>query len=227
MSTPLWQQLGFLTPDALEAQREAWALQARLRVLLAEVHETLAARTAEPTWGASLSEAGGRARALCETLLEEAGPDALEVVACDDLVATFEASVAEVSASEHVPSLLAMGYVVLGELGNLPVRLLGEVAGPHASVFCGRILDCDGDHALLARLHGILGHDDRTLQQLRKLVQHLTRQLADVYASWRQTFHTLGVDGEWLAEEGADTVRKAHHELGLKVTRTDLRAFSI
>jgi len=226
VSTPLWQRLGFLTPDALEAQQEVWALQARLRLDLAQVHEGLAERSAEPSWGASLGAAATNARALAEALLEEAGEPAREVVGADDLLDTFGASVAEVTASGHAPSLLVMGYVVLGELGELPVRLLAEVAGPHSAILCGRILDARADHALLARLHDILGHDDRALKQLRKLVQHLTRQLADVYGSWRQTFHTLGVDGEWLAEQGAQTLRRAHHELGLAVTRTDLRAFS-
>ena len=43
-----------------------------------------------------------------------------------------------------------------------------------------------------------------------------------IYATWRQTFHVLGVDGEWLQEEAATTARAARHTLGLKVTAKDL-----
>jgi len=54
---------------------------------------------------------------------------------------------------------------------------------------------------------------------------NLNGQLFAVYATWRQSFHVLGVDGEWMAEEARSTGRAAAHALGLKVTSADLAAF--
>ena len=76
MTQPHWKDLGFLTPDAPECQRDVWALLARLQGHLALALEELAVRTAEPTWQATLSEEASRAAALRALLDSEAGTDA-------------------------------------------------------------------------------------------------------------------------------------------------------
>ena len=91
MSTSDWRQLGFLNPDALECQQDVWALQARWRTSLADVLADLSARTAEPTWGASLEEGAHRARELAGDLREEAGEEAGVRVDDDVVVREFEA----------------------------------------------------------------------------------------------------------------------------------------
>lgn len=224
MSTPDWRQLGFLTPDAMESQQDVWALQARWRTALGDVMTDLAARTAEPTWGASLLEAGERAHQLAADLGEEAGENARIRVEDDEIVREFEATLGEVVTSGHVPSLVTTGYAVLGELVPLPIRLLDEVAGPHARLLSGRIVG-DESHRILGRLLPVMHVAPRDKESLRRLLRHLYTGLESVYGSWRQTFHTLGIDGETLAEECAQTVRKAHTTLEFKVTSADVKMF--
>ena len=224
MSTPHWKDLGFLTPDAPECQRDVWALLARQQAHLASALEELALRTAEPTWSATLRDGALRAVELGELLAAEAGEPARERVAADDAVAEFESSLGEVLASGHVPSLLAGGYSTLGELSVLPARLLAEVAGPHARPIAARVADA-GTHLPLGRLFGMLHAGPTDLEGLRRMLRHLNGRLFTVYATWRQTFHVLGVDGEWVQEEARTTARSAAHVLGLKVTAADLAVF--
>ena len=218
---PHWKQLGFLTPDAMECQQDVWALQARLRDGLGDVLVDLCARTAEPTWASSLEEAAGRCRLLADSLGDEAGPEARERVEADDLLREFEATLGEVTTSGHVPSLITTGYSVLGELSALPIRLLEDVAGPHSRLLCGRITG-DESHRLLGRLFPITQPAPRDKENLRRLLRHLHGGLFTVYESWRQTFHTLGVDGEHVGEDFVATVRASHETLGLKCTRADV-----
>jgi len=224
MPQPTWQDLGFLTPDAPDCQRDVWALLARLAGHLALALDELAVRTAEPTWEAALREQSARATALRATLADEAGAAALERLAGDEALAGFEAPLSEVLASGHVPSLIATGYATLGELSVLPARLLADVAGPYARPIAGRAAGLDA-HRQLGRLFGMLQPTPADLENLRRLLRHLDGQLFTVYATWRQTFHVLGVDGEWLEEEAAATARAARHQLGLKVTARDLQVF--
>lgn len=225
MSTPHWRNLGFLTPDAFEAQQDVWALHALLRERLADVLGALAAATAEPTWAASLGHAAQQAVLLRTALLDATHADALQRVADDDLVRAFDGAVTEVAVSGHVPSLIVTGFAVLGELGTLPLRLLHEVAGPHARILCGRVADSD-EHRLLGRLFGIVHPTPTDAAALRRLLRYLNGQLGDVYRAWRQTFHCLGVDAEALLDEARDTVRKCHHVLGLPFSAHDARAFA-
>jgi hypothetical protein len=222
VSTPPWRQLGFLTPDAFESQQEVWALSARLRGALADVLGDLGARTAEPTWGATLQHGATRARALADELLLQAGEDALVRVGEDDLVRAFDSSLGEVLASEHVPALIATGYAVLGELGTLPVRLLEDVAGPHSRPLCARLL-AEDDHRVLGRLLPVTQPPPREQESLRRMLRHLHQQLFAVYQGWRQTLHTLGVDGETLAEQAQHTVQSALQMLELPSTAADVR----
>ncbi len=224
MSTPDWRQLGFLTPDAMEAQQDVWALQARLRTALGELLADLAARTAEPSWGASLEDAASRTHTLASALHEEAGENARIRVQDDDILREFDSSLGEVLTSGHVPSLVTTGFAVLGELSALPIRLLDDVAGPHARMLSGRILG-DDSHRILGRLLPVLQPAPRDKQNLRRLLRHLYGGLYSVYGSWRQTFHTLGIDGETLAEECVSTVRTAHDTLELPHTAADVKVF--
>ena len=50
MTRPEWQKQGYLTPDAWAAQRDTWALMARLLTAQAEVYQALAERSVEPSW---------------------------------------------------------------------------------------------------------------------------------------------------------------------------------
>jgi hypothetical protein len=59
------------------------------------------------------------------------------------------------------------------------------------------------------------------------MLRHLNGLLFGVYRSWRQAFHTLGVDGEWIDETCAAAAREAAHALGLKWTQADARVFSV
>ncbi len=224
MPQPHWKDLGFLTPDAPECQRDVWALLARLSGHLALTLDELAVRTAEPTWEATLREHSARAVGLRDALAAEAGAAALERLAADEALSDFEAPLSEVLASGHVPSLIATGYATLGELSALPARLVAEVAGPHARPLAGRAADARV-HEPLGRLFGMLHATPADLENLRRLLRHLDGRLFTVYATWRQTFHVLGVDGEWLEEEAAATGRAARHQLGLKVTAADLGVF--
>lgn len=224
MPKPSWQDLGFLTPDAPECQRDVWALLARLSGHLATALDELAVRTAEPTWEATLRELAARAVALREALDGEAGDAARERLAADEALADFESPLAEVLASGHVPSLIATGYATLGELSVLPARLLADVAGPHARPLALRAASAEA-HVPLGRLFGMLDAAPAELETLRRLLRHLDGRLFTVYATWRQTFHVLGVDGEWLQEEAAAAARAARHQLGLKVTGRDLEVF--
>jgi hypothetical protein len=226
MSTPHWQDLGFLTPDAPECQRDVWALLHRVQGHLATAVEELALRTAEPSWAAVLRDAATRARELSDVLAEEAGEAARERVAADEALGEFEGFLGEVLASGHVPSLIVTGHAVLGELGTLPARLIEEVAGPWARPLCARVAASEA-HRPLGRLFGVLQPTPLDLEHLRRLVRHLNGQLFMVYATWRQSFHVLGVDGEWMAEEAVALARAAAQELGLKVTRADLAVFRV
>ena len=221
MSRPDWQKLGFLTPDAFTAQRELWALHARLSRPSAEVFAALAERSAEPSWSASLLDAAERQTRLAETLLDEAGSDAR--VACDDdsLLAEVLSVCDEVLASGHVPSLLVTGAGPLGAYPRVVFELLGEVAGEHAGALCRRVLEHD-DHALLARLFGMSPPSPADQDALRRLLRHLHGKLAEVYGARRQELHCLGVDGEVFAERALESVQATHHALGLKCTRADL-----
>ena len=223
MTQPHWKDLGFLTPDAPECQRDVWALLARLQGHLAQALDELAARTAEPTWEATLREQGARATALRELLAGEAGAEAHERLASDEALAEFEQPLSEVLSSGHVPSLIATGYATLGELGVLPARLVADVAGAYARPIAERVVAAE-THRPLGRLFGMLQPTPADAEALRRLLRHLDARLFGVYATWRQTFHVLGVDGEWLQEEAATTARAARHVLGLKVTAKDLEA---
>lgn len=223
MTTPEWRRLGFLTPDAPEAQADVWAFQARLRAHLAAAFEGLASLTVEPTWGASLAEAARREAELATALADEAGSAGRERIEQDELVGALELALGEVLASGHVPSVIATGHAVLGELGAQPVRLIEEVAGPYARVLCGRVTSAD-DYRLLGRLLTMSEPDKSTRTQLRRMLRHLHGELFAVFHSWRQTFHVLGVDGEWLLEESQAALARAYDALGLELTAADRRA---
>jgi hypothetical protein len=223
--TPLdWKDLGYLTPDAPECQRDVWALLARLQGQLGDALADLALRTAEPTWAASLAEQSTRAHALRDALAAEAGPEAAVRLADDEAASALDGSVGEVLASGHVPSLIVTGSAVLGELAVLPARLLEDVAGSHARLLCARVVAAE-THRPLARLFGATDPSPHDRENLRRMLRHLNGQLFGVYATWRQTFHVLGVDGEALEDEAARTARAASEALGLKVTAADLAVF--
>ncbi len=225
--TPLdWKHLGYLTPDAPECQHDVWALTARLTGQLGDTLADLALRTAEPTWAASLDEQAGRARALRDALADEAGAAAAVRLADDEAASALDGSLGEVLASGHVPSLIVTGYTVLGELAVLPARLLVDLAGPHARLLCARIADAEL-HRPLARLFAATDPSPRDRENLRRMLRHLNGQLSGVWATWRQTFHVLGVDGEVLEEEAARTAAAAAEALGLKVTKADLAVFRV
>ena len=221
MTQPHWKDLGFLTPDAPECQRDVWALLARLQGHLAVALEELAVRSAEPTWQATLSEEAARAAALRALLDAEAGADAQQRLAADEMLPEFEEPLSEVLGSGHVPSLIVTGYATLGELGALPARLVADVAGPYARPIAARVAASEA-HRPLGRLFGMLHPTPADAESLRRLLRHLDGRLFGIYATWRQTFHVLGVDGEWLQEEAATVARAARHTLGLKVTAKDL-----
>jgi hypothetical protein len=221
MATPHWRDLGYLTPDAPECQQDVWALCARLQGHLATLLDELALRTAEPTWAAVLTDAAGAARALREALLDASGAAAVERLAHDEALIEFEGSLEEVLHSGHVPALIVTGHVVLGELAVLPARLLMDTAGPHARPLAARVAGSEA-HRPLARLFAATNPAPAELENLRRMLRHLDALLYAIYATWRQTFHVLGVDGELLQEEAAAVVRAARHTLGLKVTAKDL-----
>src|SRR5262249_11146352 len=223
MSQPHWRDLGFLTPDAPDCQREVWALLARLQGQLAAALDELALRTAEPTWEATLRDEAGRARELRALLDGEAGAAALQRVAEDEALRDFEEPLSEVLASGHVPSLVATGYATLGELGALPARLLADVAGASARPIAARVAAGEA-HRPLGRLFGMLQLAPPDQEALRRMLRHLDARLFATYATWRQTFHVLGVDGETLEEEARRTVRAAREVLGLKTSPQDLSA---
>ena len=223
MSQPPWRDLGFLTPDAPECQRDVWALLARLAGHLASALDELALRTAEPTWEATLREHAVRARELRVLLDEEAGPAALERVAQDEALREFEGPLGEVLASGHVPSLIATAYATLGELGALPARLVADVAGAYARPIAARVAASEA-HRPLGRLFGMLDLAPPDREAVRRLLRHLDARLFATYATWRQTFHVLGVDGETLEQEARATVKAAREVLGLKATPQDLAA---
>ncbi len=219
-----WKHFGHLTPDAPDCQGDVWALLGRGHGHLAEVLEEIGSRTAEPSWAAIFRDGAERSLEVGRVLAEEAGAAALERVSSDDLLGEFELSLSEVSGSGHVPSLIAVGYAVLGELGRVPARLLEDVAGPHARLLLGQVAGFEG-HRPLCRILRAADPAPRDLENLRRLTRHLNGQLFEVYRSWRQTFHTLGVDGECMDESCAATAREAAQALGLKVTRADQRVF--
>jgi len=168
----------------------------------------------------------GRAAALRELLDAEAGDAARERLAADETLREFEAPLLEVLASGHVPSLIVTGYATLGELAALPARLLADVAGPYARPIAGRLADSEA-HRPLGRLFGMVDAGAAERESLRRMLRHLDSRLFLVYATWRQTFHVLGVDGELLQEEAASSARAARHVLGLKVTAQDLAGFRV
>jgi hypothetical protein len=219
-----WRDMGFLTPDAPECQQDVWALLGRCQALLATALDELGLRTAEPTWAASLGDAAQRARDLARELDAQAGASALARLADDESVRALDGALAEVLASGHVPALIVTGYVVLGELGMLPARLLEDVAGPHARPLAARAAGSD-THALLARLFGAAEAAPAERSNLRRMLRHLNGLLATVYATWRQTFHVLGVDGEHLEEAARASYREAAERLGLEATAADLAVF--
>ncbi|GJM21119.1 MAG: hypothetical protein DHS20C15_10340 [Planctomycetota bacterium] len=223
MTLPNWQQLGFLNPDAYSAQRELWALHAQLLRSSAEIFAALAECSAEPSWAASLVEAGERHSALASELRLEAGEDAQISAQEDSQLSELRAVFEEVLVSGHVPSLLVTGAGPLGGYPRLVVELLGEVAGPHASALCVRMLE-HSDHELLARLFAMSPPTPADQDALRRLLRHLHGKLAALFGARRQELHCLGVDGEVFSEKGAERVRELHHALGLKVTRADLAA---
>jgi hypothetical protein len=226
MSEPDWRRMGFLTPDAPECLREVWALQALLQQRLADAFSALALRTAEPTWQAALDEAAGRCTELISELSDEAGEAARLSVADDDVVREFDGAASEVLASGHVPSLIATGYAVVGELALVPIQLLEEVSGPFGRVLCGRILSAE-QHRVLGRLAGIVQLDASTADGLRRLLRHLDGGLYGVYQAWRQTFHVLGVDGEDVSRLSRETAERAYGTLGLEAKRSDLGVFAL
>jgi len=225
VATPQWKDLGYLTPDAPECQRDVWELLSRTRRQLGRTLEELALRTAEPTWAATLREASLRAVSLGDDLAQEAGAAACERLDADAAWNAFEGFLEEVQASGHVPSLIVTGYAVLGELGTLPARLIEEVAGDHARLLCGRVVSAE-HHRVLAGLFGICSPGRNDVANLRRMLRHLDGQLFSVYATWRQAFHVLGVDGEWMVEEARSTARETGRALGLKVSAHDLAVFA-
>ncbi|MED5331067.1 MAG: hypothetical protein VX916_07215 [Planctomycetota bacterium] len=220
-----WKQLGFLTPDAPECQQDLWALLNRLHLSAAEMCEEIAIRTAEPTWAAVFEESVTHFHDLANLLAEEAGPAAQERIEEDELVRELMNVLGEVGTSGHVPSLIATVYAVLVELGRAPVRLFVDVAGPQGSLVANRILD-DTSHHPLARVLSATDFSSSDRDNLRRLLRHLHGLLFDVFRSWRQTFHALGIDGEILDDAARETARAAYGELGLKASRTDLSVFS-
>jgi hypothetical protein len=219
-----WRDLGYLTPDAPDCQRDVWALMGRLQRHLAGIAEDLALRSAEPTWAATLHEGAERAADLATTLEEEAGPLARERLTGDEALAEFEGSLEQVVTSGHVPALIVTGYVTLGELVRMPGRLLEEVAGQHARPLASRLAASE-IHLALARLFASTTPTPADGDKLRRMLRHLNGQLFLIYATWRQTFHVLGVDGEWLEEEARSTVRAALETLGWAATPADLAVF--
>ncbi len=226
MQGPDWRKLGHLTPDTPECQQDLWALMAWIQRRLADALDEVSGRTAEPTWASAFADGRDQARALALDLADEAGDEALARLAEDELVTACDASFDEVLGSGHVPSIIAAGFAVLGELGAVPARLLVDVAGPHGRILAGRAAESDV-HSALARVFEITTPTDRDRDNLRRMLRHLNGELFAVYQSWRQTFHTLGVDGELVDELSAQTAREALHALTLKVTRTDLRIFGV
>ncbi|RKY20422.1 MAG: hypothetical protein DRQ55_07750 [Planctomycetota bacterium] len=224
MTAPDWHQLGFLTPDAPDCQREVWALAALMRSRLGDSLQSLAQLTAEPSWQSTLELQAQAAAALSEQLFEEAGEGARLSVQDDAMIRELDGALCEVIGSGHVPSLLVCGYAVLGELALVPLRLLDEVAGHYARATGSSLLDAD-HHRILGRLAGIAIDTKSHSAGLRRMLRHLNAQLADVHLSWRQTFHVLGVDGEQLTSASRDTTQTALRHLGLSVTRTDLAMF--
>ena len=224
MATPHWKQLGFLTPDAPGCQQDVWGLQALLRLRLGDALAMLAQATAEPTWGDALGQESRRAAELAGELDELAGEPGRVAVADDELVRDLDGALCEVVASGHVPSLLATGYAVLGELAVVPVALLDDVAGTHVKLTTARVLTAE-HHRILGRLIGIVQLGPTERSQLRRLLRHLHELLATVHLGWRQTFHTLGVDGERLTESSRHSARQSLEHLGLKPTRADLAVF--
>jgi hypothetical protein len=225
VSTPHWKDLGYLTPDAPDCQRDVWALLARTQRQLGRTLEELTLRTAEPTWAATLRETSERAVSLGGDLDDEAGDEARERLAADEAWNAFEGFLEEVQASGHVPSLIVTGYAVLGELGTLPAKLLEDVAGPHARPLCGRVVSAE-HHRTLSGLFSIASPTASDVTNLRRMLRHLNAQLFSVYATWRQSFHVLGVDGEWMQEEARTVARGAGQALGFKVSTHDLAVFN-
>jgi hypothetical protein len=225
MSTPNWKDLGYLTPDSPECQQDVWALLAATQRQLGRTLEELTLRTAEPTWAAMLREAADRADLLGQDLDSEAGTAARERLAADEAWSGFEGVLEEVQSSGHVPSLIVTGYAVLGELGTLPARLLEEVAGPHARPLCGRVISAE-NHRSLSGLFSVTHPSPTDVTNLRRMLRHLNAQLFGVYATWRQAFHVLGVDGESMQDEARNVARASGEALGLKVSARDLTVFS-
>ena len=225
MANDDWKHLGHLTPDTPECQREVWALLGWIQKRLGDVLEEVATRTAEPTWAATLRDGVERSLGLAVDLTDEAGEDAREHVGTDETVANLDGSLGEVLSSGHMPSLLACGYGVLGELGAVPARLLEEVAGPHGRLLLGRVVSSES-HRPLARLLAITHPAPRDQDNLRRMLRHLNGEWFTVLQSWRQTFHTLGVDGEWIDESCLAGAQAAAVEMGLPFTRADQRVFS-
>ncbi|MHC4845080.1 MAG: hypothetical protein ACYTCU_02860 [Planctomycetota bacterium] len=224
MSTPHWKDLGYLTPDAPDCQRDVWALLGRTQRQLGRTLEELTLRTAEPTWAATLRDKSERAATLGTDLEAEAGAEAQERLLADEAWNAFEGFLEEVQSSGHVASLIVTGYAVLGELGTLPAKLLEEVAGPHARPLCGRVVSAE-HHRTLSGLFSIAHPSPTDVANLRRMLRHLNAQLYGVYATWRQSFHVLGVDGEWMQEEARTVARGAGSALGLKVSTHDLAVF--
>ena len=224
MATPSWRDLGYLTPDAPECQQDVWALVARLQGHLAALLDELVLRTAEPSWAAVLRDAAVSARELRAALLEAAGEGAVERLAHDDALRELEASLEEVLQSGHVPALVVTGFVVLGELSALPCRLLQETAGPYARPLAARVADSEA-HRPLGRLFAATDPAPADLENLRRMLRHLNGLLHAVYATWRQTFHVLGVDGELLDEAARDCAKAAAATLGIALGRADLAVF--
>lgn len=224
MTAPTWRQMGFLTPDAPDAQREVWALSSLLRRRLGETLEALASQTAEPTWQRTLEEQAARALELALALGEEAGPETSQAVADDDLVRDLDGSVCEVVASGHAASLLTAGFAVLGEQAVAPIALLDDVAGPHAKALTSRMIAAE-HHLILGRLASIVPFSPADATALKRMLRHLHGQLAAVNESMRQTWHTLGVDGENMSEASRDAARRSLGSLGLKVSHHDLGVF--
>jgi len=224
MTAPTWDRYGHLTPDAPEAQRDVWALYALVHARLCEALRELATRSAEPVFAAMLDEQARAAARLVEDLAEAAGEAGRERVSSDVAVARWDGALSEVLASGHVPSLIATGSATLGEVAHAPLRLLAEVAGPGAGALAGRVLVAE-PHRPLVGLFEVVRPPEAEREQLRRLLRHLHGELSSVFAEWIQTFHTLGVDGESVGEEGRASVRRAAHALGLKVTRADLGVF--
>lgn len=224
MNGPDWRRLGHLTPDIPECQQDLWALMAWIQRRLGDALDEVAQRTAEPSWAGAFGDGRDRSLALAVELADEAGDAAIARVADDEQLGSFDAAVGEVIGSAHLPSIIAMGHVTLGELGAVPARLLVDVAGPHGRLLAGRAAEHD-THRPFARVLEITHPTDRDRDNLRRMLRHLNGELFGVYQSWRQTFHTLGIDGEWVDERSAAAVRAALEDLALKVTRTDLRMF--